>query len=67
MPSRVAPAEAIVVGKVADEEVVKSAAREVAEEMVRRTGVRWSTEYKKPVVEALTRRAIWKALGVDAG
>ncbi|MFZ5924540.1 MAG: FAD binding domain-containing protein [Bacillota bacterium] len=66
MPSRVAPAEAIVVGKVADEEVVKSAAREVAEEMVRRTGVRWSTEYKKPVVEALTRRAIWKALGVDA-
>lgn len=66
MPSRVSSAESMLVGKVPDEAVVASAAHEVAEEMVRRTGVRWSTEYKKPVVEALTRRAIWKALGVDA-
>lgn len=65
MPSRVASAEKVLIGKVPDEDTVKSAAREVAEEMVRKTGVRWSTEYKKPVVEALARRAIWKALGVD--
>ncbi len=67
MPSRVAAAEDALVGRVPCEETVGAAARAVAEEMVRRTGVRWSTDYKRPVVEALTRRAIWKALGRHEG
>ena len=66
MPARVESAEEMLVGKVPDEAAVDAAAREVAEEMVRRTGVRWSTDYKKPVVEAVTKRAIWRALGVNA-
>ena len=65
MPARIAPAEEALVGKIPDEEVVNSASQEVGEEMVRVSGVRWSTEYKKPVACALTKRAIWKALGVD--
>ena len=66
MPARIARAEQALAGRIPDEEVVASASREVGEEMVRVSGVRWSTEYKKPVVCALTKRAIWKALGVDA-
>ncbi len=65
MPARVSSAEEILVGKVPDEATIDAAAREVAEEMVRRTGVRWSTDYKKPALEAIARRAIWRALGVN--
>ncbi|MGE5572706.1 MAG: FAD binding domain-containing protein [Bacteroidota bacterium] len=65
MPARVESAEEMLVGKVPDEAAVDAAAREVAEEMVRRTGVRWSTDYKRPAVEAIARRAIWRALGVN--
>jgi CO/xanthine dehydrogenase FAD-binding subunit len=66
MPARLPSAEAILLDRLPDERVVAAAAREAAEEMVRRTGVRWSTEYKEPAFEAITRRALWKALGVDA-
>ena len=65
MPARIVRAEETLTGKVPDEETVEAAANEVGEEMVRVSGVRWSTPYKKPVICALTRRAIWKALGVD--
>ena len=65
MPARIARAEQALIGKIPDEESVDMASLEVGEEMVRVSGVRWSTEYKKPVACALTKRAIWKALGVD--
>jgi CO/xanthine dehydrogenase FAD-binding subunit len=65
MPARITPAEEALIGEIPNEEVAYSASQEVGKEMVRVSGVRWSTEYKKPVVCALTRRAIWKALGVD--
>ncbi|NLA07211.1 MAG: xanthine dehydrogenase family protein subunit M [Firmicutes bacterium] len=65
MPARITSAEEALIGEIPNEEAVHSASLEVGEEMVRVSGVRWSTEYKKPVVCALTKRAIWKALGVD--
>jgi len=65
MPARVPSAEETLVGTIPDETVVAAAAREVAQEMVRKTGVRWSTDYKRPALEALARRAIWQALGVN--
>lgn len=65
MPGRITPAEEALTGKTPDEETVNLAAQEVGAEMIRVSGVRWSTEYKKPVACALTKRAIWKALGVD--
>jgi hypothetical protein len=33
--------------------------------MIQRTGVRWSTEYKQPVLEALVERALLCAAGID--
>ena len=65
MPARVKPAEEALIGRIPTEEVVNPASVEVGMEMVRVSGMRWSTEYKKPVVGILTKRAIWKALGVD--
>ena len=66
MPARITRAEEAVTGKIPDEGVVDAASQEVGKEMVRVSGVRWSTEYKKPVACSLTKRAMWKALGVDA-
>lgn len=64
MPARIARAEEAIIGIVPDEEAVGLASSEVGKEMVRAGGVRWSTEYKKPVVNALVKRAIRRALGV---
>ena len=64
VPDRVVEAENILIGNKPDETLINLAASKVSEEMIIRTGIRWSTEFKKPVVEALTRRAIRQALGV---
>lgn len=66
VPDRVATAEVLLIGKKPDEALFAQAGKEVAAEMIRRTGVRWSTEYKEPVVEALTQRALLKAVGMEA-
>lgn len=66
VPDRVATAEALLLGKQPDEALFAQAGREVSAEMIRRTGVRWSTEYKQPVIEALTQRALMKAMGMEA-
>lgn len=44
------------------EELIQQAGQKVAEEMVALTGRRWSTEFKEPVIAALTRRGIRQAL-----
>ena len=61
---RVESAEALLAGKAPTKENISAAATEVARAMVETTGVRWSTEYKEPVVQVLVRRAIEQALGV---
>ena len=66
-PDRVAGAEEVLRGKVPDEELLIEAGLKVSEEMIARTGIRWSTEYKKPVVESLTKRALKEALEVNNG
>lgn len=63
-PDRVEKAEALVVGKAPSAELFEEAGKAVSEEMVARTGIRWSTEYKKPVIEALIRRALCRAAGL---
>jgi len=65
VPGRVTAAEEVLTGKLPTDELIHEAGSKVSEEMIRRTGVRWSTEYKKPVVEALTRRVLKQALGAD--
>jgi carbon-monoxide dehydrogenase medium subunit/xanthine dehydrogenase FAD-binding subunit len=64
-PGRVKTAEQLLIGQTPSKELFQQAGRLAAEEMIRRTGVRWSTEYKKPVLETLTERGLMHAAGLD--
>lgn len=66
IPDRVESAEKILIGQKADQTLFEEAGREVSAEMIRRTGVRWSTEYKQPVIEAMVPRALLKAVEARA-
>ncbi len=61
-PDRIGPAEEVLIGKAPTEELIVRAGERVGEEMVRRTGARWSTPYKRPAIEALVARALRMAL-----
>jgi CO/xanthine dehydrogenase FAD-binding subunit len=63
MPERFAQAEKILIGQKPSEELFRSAGAAVAAEMIDRSGRRWSTPYKEPVIAALTARALREALG----
>lgn len=65
VPTRIKTAEDVLLGSKPTEKLIERAGLKVSEEMVKMSGYRWSTEYKKPVIEALTRRGIRKALGVE--
>lgn len=57
-PSRMTGAENHLKGKVPDPLLIQEAAEKVSLEMVRRSGVRASTEYKRPAVEGLVVKAL---------
>jgi len=57
-PSRMTGAEDHLKGKVPDPLLIREAAEKVSLEMVRRSGVRASTEYKRPAVEGLVVKAL---------
>lgn len=61
-PQRMSEAEAFIKGKSPDEKVLLKASLKVSEMMINRSGIRPSTSYKRPVVEALFMRAMRKAL-----
>lgn len=62
-PDRVERAEALLIGKQPSDELFEAAGQAVSEVMIERTGVRWSTEYKKPAVEEIVFRALCVAAG----
>ncbi len=64
VPERVVSAEKVLMGKYPTEELIYEAGQRVSEEMINKTGIRWSTEYKKPAVEALIRRGLREVLEV---
>ncbi|MBS3969797.1 MAG: xanthine dehydrogenase family protein subunit M [Clostridia bacterium] len=64
-PDRVTAAEEFMLNKKPTVELIEQASKMVSEEMIKRTGIRWSTEYKQPVIENLTKRAIKQILGVE--
>ncbi len=64
-PDRVSIAEDVLLGKVPTRELLVEAGKKVAEEMINRTGIRPSTEFKKPAIESLTTRALSQALEVE--
>lgn len=61
---RIKEAEAVLLGQKPTEALIEKAGDTLAEEMVKVTGIRWSTEYKEPVIASLTKRAIRQALEV---
>lgn len=61
---RLGGVESQLVGKKPDEMVLEEACREASKEMLEVTGVRWSTEYKEPVIQTLVKRCIEQALVV---
>jgi CO/xanthine dehydrogenase FAD-binding subunit len=61
-PHRMWEAESILKGKTPDEGTMKKAAQGISEAMVQWSGVRPSTTYKAPVVEALFLRCMRQAL-----
>ena len=63
MPARTATAEALLVGRAPTRQLFEAAGVEVSDEMIRRTGVRWSTEYKQPAVSAVVCDALTGAMG----
>jgi nicotinate dehydrogenase FAD-subunit len=64
-PHRMVEAESILKGKAPDEQTMKTAARCLSETMIRWSGIRPSTAYKAPVVEALFLRCLRQALEKD--
>lgn len=64
---RFSSAEKLLLGQKPSKESFTAAAEEVAAEMIRISGRRWSTPYKEPVVQALVRRALYRAMGWGDG
>jgi CO/xanthine dehydrogenase FAD-binding subunit len=57
-PARMTRAEDHLKGKVPDPLLIQETAEKVSQEMVRRSGLRPSTEYKRPAVEGLVVKAL---------
>jgi CO/xanthine dehydrogenase FAD-binding subunit len=62
IPCRAIEAEKLLIGQTPNEEIINRASKKVADTMVEKSGIRASTIYKKPVIEAITRRAIWECV-----
>ncbi|MCB6202280.1 FAD binding domain-containing protein [Extibacter muris] len=65
VPDRVTAAEQAVIGYQPSKELFAKAGKAVSDEMIKRTGIRWSTEYKQPVIEGLVEEALLKAAGME--
>ena len=61
-PQRMSETEALLKGKSPDGELLQKASFKISEAMIQQSGIRPSTSYKKPVVEALFMRAMRKVL-----
>jgi carbon-monoxide dehydrogenase medium subunit/xanthine dehydrogenase FAD-binding subunit len=63
-PRRVSSAEQLLLGCAPSEKLFERCGKAVSEEMIKITGVRWSTEYKYPALSAVVSRALCIAAGV---
>ena len=55
---RVQEAEELLLGQRPSKELFAAAGKKVSEVMIGKSGRRWSTEYKEPVIAVLVRRAL---------
>lgn len=60
-PDRVEKAEQLLMGEKVSKELFKEAGKVVADEMIERTGIRWSTQYKQPAVEGIVEETLIEA------
>lgn len=60
-PDRMKKAEELLVGQKVSEKLFEDAGKVVSEEMIERTGVRWSTQYKQPAVEGIVEETLIEA------
>ncbi len=63
IPTRVKSAEQLLIGKQPTPELFEQVGEEIGNEMIRLTGIRWSTEYKQPAVQAVVFDALTQAMG----
>ncbi len=61
-PQRMSEAEEFLKGREPDEASLQKASYLISEAIIRRSGIRPSTSYKRPVIEALFKRAVRQAL-----
>ncbi len=61
-PARMTAAEETLKGKIPNPELIRQASEAVSFEMIRRSGIRPTTEYKKPAVEGLVIKALSETL-----
>lgn len=61
-PQRMSEAEEFLKGRLPDEESLQKASFLISDAMIKRSGIRPSTSYKRPVIEALFKRAVRQAL-----
>jgi len=62
IPCRVTEAEKLLIGQTPNDEIINRASKKIADTMVEKSGIRASTIYKKPVIEVITKRAIWECV-----
>ncbi|HCL90020.1 MAG TPA: hypothetical protein DHW70_01655 [Candidatus Atribacteria bacterium] len=58
IPERFKDAEDLLLGKLPTQDLIQKAGKKIAEEMINKSGYRWSTEYKEPVVKSLIDRVL---------
>ncbi|MCF8001167.1 MAG: xanthine dehydrogenase family protein subunit M [Halanaerobiales bacterium] len=64
-PERFVDTENILINKKPTKELIKKAAEQVSSTMIEKSGYRWSTEYKKPVIQTMARRILTQVLEVE--
>ena len=64
--ARMKSAESVLTGKTPDADSIQKAAAALADEFVRAAGIRWSTEYKMPVLQNIFRRIMLRLTAADA-
>ncbi len=64
-PQKIKPAQELLAGEKPSEEIFDRAGKSVAEVMIDKSGRRWSTDYKEPVIRAMVKRALTEAAGSE--
>jgi len=65
IPGRFKDAEDLLLGEIPTQDLIQKAGKKIAEEMINKSGYRWSTEYKEPVVKSLIDRVLNRIVEVE--